>query len=86
MNSAVGPVMESLYDFGYPVPSGVIVRRLDLAEGDYPKSSTIHAAIKSLREHDFIEYDEEYESYLKLTEKGKRWVEDDLDESELSRN
>ena len=77
MNKACDPVLEFLADHDIAVPIGVLDNEL---EPSYP---TIDRATTKLEERGFIEKDDQYESFWRITDRGKGYLDGDVDASKF---
>lgn len=73
MNKASNPVLEFLQRHGIAVPIGVLDINLDASR------QTINRALEDLEERGFVERDEDYTSYYRITERGRKYLEGEID-------
>ncbi|USZ66984.1 hypothetical protein NGM10_09600 [Halorussus salilacus] len=62
-------------DHDISVPIGVLDNELD------PGYRTIKRALEELEAHEFVARDENYTSYYTITERGRRYLDGELDAS-----
>jgi len=73
MNTASDPVLEFLDDKEIAVPIGVLDNELE------PSYQTIKRALDELEPRGYIERDDDYTSYFRITKKGREYLEGDRD-------
>lgn len=75
MNSATDPVLEFLDEHEIAVPIGVLDTELS------PSYRTIKTALEDLEEREYVVRDDEYTSHLRITDRGKQYLQGDRDAS-----
>lgn len=83
MNKATDPVLELLADSGYALPSGAIHYNLRYTEGIDISRRTVVRSLGPLEDHGLVRIAENTDTYYEITEKGRRYLDGDLDASEL---
>ena len=76
MNTATDPVLEALDDTGWALPPKVLYYNLDLSR------ASVNRALKELLKRDYIDQPDDAGSYYTITEKGRAYLEGDIDASE----
>ncbi|QLG51186.2 ArsR family transcriptional regulator [Natrinema halophilum] len=77
-----GPILEMLYESGKALPPRVILFNLEYEERASPHRSTVKRRLKRLTDHELTEKVDDSGYYI-LTDKGRSWVEGDLDNRDL---
>lgn len=77
------PILRFLADSGAAVPPRVIEFNLEYRQIASPHRSTVKRRLDRLGTHDFVECVDD-SGYYVITEKGQRYLDDDLDPDELS--
>uniref|UniRef100_A0A7D5GW71 Phage repressor protein n=2 Tax=Natrinema halophilum TaxID=1699371 RepID=A0A7D5GW71_9EURY len=71
-----------LYESGKALPPRVILFNLEYEERASPHRSTVKRRLKRLTDHELTEKVDDSGYYI-LTDKGRSWVEGDLDNRDL---
>jgi predicted transcriptional regulator len=79
MNIATDPVLEFLDDHKIAVPIGVLDNELE------PGYRTIKRALEDLEEYEFVRRDQNYTSYFRITEKGRKYLAGELDADKIDK-
>jgi len=77
MNVAADPVLEFLDDHEIAVPKGVFDNELSVS------ASSIARALDDLEAYGLIERDDNFSSYYRLTDRGRAYLEGDIDADDL---
>ena len=77
MNKAADPVLEFLDEHNISVPIGVLDNELP------PSYMTINRALTDLENHGLIERDPDYESYRRITDLGRAYLDGEVDADNL---
>jgi len=83
MNKASDPVLEVLDRAGVYMTRSAVNHNIQIHPGDQPGRSTVYEAFSDLVEHGLIEKDEGQATYYRITDKGRAYLEGELDASEL---
>lgn len=75
MNSASDPVLELLreYEDEFPIPKSIMDKVLDQSR------RTIVRAVDDLEDRGFIERDEDYKSHYWITDRGRKYLDGEID-------
>jgi len=73
MNKASDPVLEFLDEKDIAAPIGVLDNELDVSY------ATIDRAVDELLDRGFVERDDEYSSFYRITERGREYLDGNVD-------
>ncbi|WP_135823047.1 helix-turn-helix domain-containing protein [Halostella litorea] len=73
MNKASDPVLEFLHEHEIGVPIGVLNNELNEGRG------TIADALDEMLDRGFVKKDEDYSSYYRITERGRKYLDGEID-------
>ncbi len=77
-----GPILEVLCESGKALPPRVILFNLEYEERASPHRSTVKRRLNRLTEYGLTEKVDD-SGYYVITDKGRSWLEGDLDVSEI---
>lgn len=83
MNRATDPVLELLAESDLALPPGAITYNLQHKLADAPSRSSITRAITELEDHGFIHKPLDSNTYYEITDRGRAYLEGELDASDL---
>ncbi len=84
MNKASDPVLEVLDEAGVYMTRSAVNHNIQIHPGDQPARSTVYDAFEDLVKHDLVEKDDGQATYYRITDKGRDYLEGELDASELA--
>lgn len=85
MNKASEPILELLADCDVALPPSAIVLNLNRELDDAPARSTVYRAFDPLVEHELMRKVDTEGTYYVITDRGKRYLNDDLSEKALEK-
>lgn len=86
MNKASDPVLEVLDEADVFMTRSAVNHNVQIHPGDSPGRSTVYDAFDDLENHGLIESDEGQTTYYRITERGRAYLNGELDASELERD
>ncbi len=85
MNKASDPVLEVLAEAGVYMTRSAVNHNIQIHPGDQPGRSTVYDAFSDLEKHGLIEKNEGQATYYRITDKGKAYLEGELDASDVGK-
>lgn len=73
MNTASDPVLEFLEEHDIGITIGILDNNLESSK------RTIGDALDELEEHGFVKRDENYQSHYRITDRGRKYLEGEID-------
>lgn len=83
-NSATRPVLHLLDESDVAISPGAITLNLGMRMQRPPSRSTVTRALEQLRERDLIEKPDENKTYYQITDKGRRYLCGESDNTEIT--
>lgn len=83
MNKASIPVLELLAESGFALSGGVIAHNLKQELSDPPSRATVYRALEPIEEHGLIAEEGDQTTHYRITEKGRQYLEGELDANQL---